>query len=311
MELSARYVSLDEVHRALGQAAEDVGGEVVRYGQSVQGRALVALKIPWLRPRAAPRHRVLVAANIHGVEVITTAVALGVIDAVRRQDAAAVALRRCAEIWVIPSINPDGYARTLTQEGHGSLAELRRNARGVDLNRNWPKPGPLPRWALALGGWGTGSADPDNAFYRGSGALSEPETGALDALLGEQRFVASANLHSTMGTLFSAHVERRDHLRGYRRLSRALRGAQTAPYTWLASRYLDWFTGEMEDHQHHHHRCWAICVECFAWPANRARAGDQSLGWRFNPSHPQAWIDNDVPAILAYLREATTMGPPA
>jgi protein MpaA len=57
-----------------------------------------------------------------------------------------------ANIWVIPDLNPDGYVR-----------DTRRNARGVDLNRNFPYD-----WRPQTG-----------TYYSGPAPASEPETRAV------------------------------------------------------------------------------------------------------------------------------------
>lgn len=279
--------------------AARVRGELVEYGASVEGRPLVAVRVP-SASKGAPR--LLCSANIHGVEFIAGRVALGLLRALADGDPRVVALRERAELWVIPSLNPDGYARTFAEGGRGVVARLRGNSRGVDLNRNFPRPGGAPPSWLPF----TGSDTPGAATYRGPHPLSEPETAALDRLFAAQRFVASANLHSFMGTVIPARVTDRPTYATYKRLCRLFGAAQPRRrYIRLASRLFDTFTGEQEDHQHHVHGTWAVCVEVFPLLASfRQHLCAPSVFWRFNPRDPEPWVDNDVPGLVAYFGAA-------
>ena len=304
----APYRSPGDRDRSLERLTARAGGTLHTYGHSVEGRPLQAAVLPRRGPVQENTKRVLLTAAIHGIEYIGVECALGMLEALGPRAAGEAAeLRRRAEIWVIPTLNPDAYARAWAQQGRGALQEVRCNARGVDLNRNFPRPAPQPRWALALGGWGTGSDELGNPFYRGTRPLSEPESAALDALMGEQGFCASANLHSTMGTLFPAHVEGGHDFATYRELCRALRRGQRTGrrYLRLASRTFDWFTGELEDHQHHAHRCWAVCVECWPfWRGRRQRREADRIFWRFNPHQPRAAVESDVAGLTSYFLAA-------
>jgi protein MpaA len=73
---------------------------------------------------------------------------------------------RGVDLWLVPSANPDGLA-----------ARTRKNARGVDLNRNFPR-----SWVHL-----------DGAVESGRGPASEPETRALMRFLErvDPRFVVS------------------------------------------------------------------------------------------------------------------------
>ena len=127
-------------------------------GRSAQGRRIVAVRTG---PPRAPV-RVLVAGSIHGNETAGHAVI--------------ARLRRAAppagvQLWTVRSVNPDGVA-------HGT----RQNARGVDLNRNFPR-----RWR--------GSGRAFDTYWPGPRAASEPETRALMRLARRIRPAFSIHYH--------------------------------------------------------------------------------------------------------------------
>jgi len=80
-------------------------------------------------------------------------------------------LRNCYTI-IVPSANPDSFNTT------------RKNANGVDLNRNFYL------------NWSTGSADPANLSYRGSAANSENETVSMINLWLEYLPQVYCNFHT-------------------------------------------------------------------------------------------------------------------
>ena len=123
---------------ALLPAAEAVAVERSVIGRSVQGRPIVSVRIG----SKDPAMRMLVVGDIHGNERAGMRIARLLI---------ALGAPREAEILVVPTINPDGVA-----------ARTRGNARGVDLNRNFPFD-----WRPLTGG-----------EYSGPGPLSEPESRA-------------------------------------------------------------------------------------------------------------------------------------
>jgi len=294
----AREATLDEL-------ASRLGGELVVYGSSVEGRPLRALRVP-SRRKDAPR--ALCCANIHGIEWIGAHVLLDLL-AQLADGRAQVAALRAAELWVIPCINPDAYARTHSTEGSGTLVELRANAHGVDLNRNFPlPPGKTPSWIPAAG-----SSTPGDATYRGPHPLCEPETRSLSELCTKIHPHVSVNLHSFMGTVIPASVRDRPSYTAYRQLCGAFADAQSGTrYRRLASRIFDVFTGEQEDHQHHNLDCWAACVEVFPVLASyRQHLRAPKLFWRFNPRDPDRWAKNDIPGIVAFIHAALALPRPS
>lgn len=290
----APYPNPDARAREVDDLAARLGERVV-FGHSVAGEPLVAVRVPSRAGPDAPK--VLCCANIHGPEYIGSRVAIGVLQSVQDGPAAPVLDR--AELWVVPCLNPDGYRRTFELAGDAPLAALRANARGVDLNRNYPLPHDARRWPLP----GAGSSDPDAATYCGPHPLSEPESAALDDLGRSHDFVAGANLHSFMGTVIPARVTDRRAFRIYRQLARAVADAQPhTRYRRLSNLVFDTFTGEQEDHQHHAHGTWAACIESFSvWATFRQHLSAPTTFWRFNPHEPKPWIENDVPGVCAWL----------
>jgi murein peptide amidase A len=119
-----------------GSAASGTGARRVLLGRSLEGRLVVADE---LGDSASPR-KVLVVGCIHGDECA----GIAILDRLRRLGAVAG-----TDLWLVPDANPDGHA-----------AGTRGNARGVDLNRNFPW-----RWR-SLGG----------VYYSGAGPASERET---------------------------------------------------------------------------------------------------------------------------------------
>lgn len=283
------YPTLEEVH---SRARER--GEARVYGTSVEGRPLLAVDLPGEGPL------VVVTAGLHGIEHIGVQVALAVLDAGPLPG---------ARLRVYPVLNPDGFARTHAVGGAGRVRELRKNARGVDLNRNFPLPwGAHPTRMPFAGG-----SDPDSATYRGPAPLSEPESSALATDLLAEPPHASINLHSFMGTLIAARVWHPSDWRGYTALCKAFRSAQTGVlgYPRLASPLFDVFTGELEDWQHHVLCCWSVCVECFSLGESLRQHARAPTGfWRFNPRDPAPVVARDAPAVRAMLEAALQLDRP-
>ena len=120
-------------------------------GTSVQGRPITAYRL------GTPGGKVVLAVgSIHGDEQA----GIEIVEYLR--DAAPIPAG--LDVWVIPTINPDGNA--VDSEG---------NANGVDLNRNWP-----PDWAPI-----DCVLVPQNCS--GPGPLSEPETSSTAGFLASIR----------------------------------------------------------------------------------------------------------------------------
>jgi N-acetylmuramoyl-L-alanine amidase len=129
------------VHALLAAAA-------LLFGHSAEHRPLTATRV------GAGPAKVLVVGSIHGNETAGRAVV--------------ARLRRMrppegVELWLVDSVNPDGV-----RDG------TRQNARGVDLNRNFPR------------GWRAGG-QPFGTYFPGRRPFSEPEAQAVRRLVSRIR----------------------------------------------------------------------------------------------------------------------------
>jgi hypothetical protein len=118
----------------------------IEAGRSVEGRRIVAVR----RGRADAPVRLLVSGSTHGTEPAGHAV-IARLRKMRPPEG--------VQVWTVRTFNPDGAARG-----------TRQNARGVDLNRNFPY-----RWRAG--------GRPFDTYYPGPRAASEPETRAQMRLI--------------------------------------------------------------------------------------------------------------------------------
>ncbi len=152
-------------------------------GRSVMGRPIRAWRLG-----EPGKRRIVLVSTMHGNEPHTRAI----LETLR--DGRAV---RGVDLWVIPTYNPDGLVRG-----------TRRNARGVDLTRNFPYD-----WA-----------DLDGSYESGPRPASEPETRAVMAFLKE---VDPRRVISFHQPLNGVDTDTKDA--GFaRRLARALRLPRTS-----------------------------------------------------------------------------------
>lgn len=200
---------------------------VIRHASSVYGTSVEGVPLTVFLPENE-KAELLILAAIHGDETETTVV---VSEALRCLPQGAL------KAAVILSGNPDGVLRG-----------TRGNARGVDLNRNFP----------------TSNWSPDPVFYKsrandardialttGERPASEPETAALIALIDELNPRAVVSLHSALACIDDS---------GASHLGRQLADRCNLPFlteigyptpgsmgTWASERKLNLVTLELED----------------------------------------------------------------
>ncbi len=176
--------------------AVPAGAKRILIGKSVDGRPIVAWSIG---SDQAPR-KILVVGCIHGNECA----GLAITSALLRRP-----VPKGVQLWVVPEVNPDGTA-----------ANMRQNAHGVDLNRNFPY-----RWRPVS----------DPTYFSGPSASSEPETRTVIALVRRIRPAVSIWYHQHMDL-----VDESGGNRGFPRRYARIAGLRATCLTFLSGTETAW-----------------------------------------------------------------------
>jgi protein MpaA len=180
--------------------ATPAAGRTVPLGRSWQGRPIAAVEVG--NPSGT---RVLVVGCIHGNETAGIAVA----EALERL------VPRDLDLWIVPDLNPDGVA-----------AGTRLNARGVDLNRNFPW-----RWRPM-----------DGVYESGPRPLSEREARIAHSLILRLRPHVTIWFHQHRDLVWASG--------GNRRIERAFARVSGLPYhplPQLAGSAISWQNNVLRD----------------------------------------------------------------
>ena len=184
--LAAQYDDLTELHTI---------------GQSVQGQDIYAMRVTEKADTKTAGHRpaVLYISAQHAREWISPEVNRRLLRYYLENygvDDRVTAIVDSTELWFVLVANPDGYDHTFTEgnrlwrknladnNGDGDITSID----GVDLNRNF-----ATNWGYDNEG---SSNNPTGQTYRGPSAMSEPETVAMDGLMGSIDFAFMVNYHS-------------------------------------------------------------------------------------------------------------------
>lgn len=202
-------------------------------GQSVEQRAIYLLKLGH-----GPK-KILLDGSHHGSEWITSFVLLTMVEhyahyyhtgqSFNGYDVRALLSEYT--LYVVPMVNPDGVEivasngrssanyEQLVEFNGGSrdFSRWKANARGVDLNRQYPT-----NWALAQS---YGPPQPAWANYAGPGPLSEPEIIALNRLHESEGFVAHLTYHTVGNMVFYYYYQTGEQLERDRALAAAVANA--------------------------------------------------------------------------------------
>ncbi len=150
----------------------------ISIGRSYEGRDLMAVKISDNVGTDEAEPEILFNSQQHAREHLTVEMAIYLLNLFTDSygsDSRITSIVNSREIWIVPTVNPDGSEYDIAT---GSYRSWRKNrqpnsgaaAVGTDLNRNWGY-----NWGCCGGSSGT----PSSSTYRGPSAFSAPETKAL------------------------------------------------------------------------------------------------------------------------------------
>lgn len=295
------YRGFGEVVAAIA-ALRDRGARVTVAGRSHEGAPVLRVEVG--DPRASRGS--LMIAGMHAMEWIGVEAGLAILDALLERGAGAA--RR---IVAFPLLNPDGYRRAERDLRAGrKLRFVRANARGADLNRNWPthwKTTRLPPRLLPF----LGTA--------GSAPGSEPEVRAvLDAIhevkqAGRTRLERALSLHSFGAMLLLPYggtwALPPEHPRLHalaREVRRALRHGSHARYRYGIRSVARWVPGffahGMELDHLLHEGMSPLLVECSRGGFSLADPSSWLVPFRwFNPPRPARHASALTHALLPFL----------
>lgn len=171
---SARFDAVNGYHNYIAMTAElqrlaADHPEIMQLesaGKSVQGRELWLMKVSDRVTQDEAEPKLLYIANMHGDEVVGRELMLYLLNELATEYQRSPRIQHLvdhAQIYIMPSMNPDGFE-----------AKRRYNARGIDLNRDFPD--------FTSDPWDTLSG-------------RAPETQAVMNLHARHQFVLAANFH--------------------------------------------------------------------------------------------------------------------
>jgi predicted deacylase len=281
-------------HDAWEDLAKSANAKTIVAGHSIEGRPI-------------PRHDfgqgvpVLLTGLMHGVEFVGS---LALLEFVRSLVESRSELLKYARLTVIPIVNPDALHANCARLASGQRAYKRCNARGVDLNRNFPRlRSDMPRNPLG------GSRFRLSPHYVGPRPLSEPETQALAEVVQETRPQVSVGFHSFGELLlypwaFTARPNPRRNR--YERAGRAfVRGLRGARYRVMQA--TDWYStvGDLDDWLDAEYGTLAFTVEVsrpMRFFANLRRLSNP-FAWQ-NPVRVGPSVVGIAPGVDALVRES-------
>ena len=275
-------------------------------GRSHEGRQIWALKISDNVGTNEDEPEVVIMAQIHAREWVSQALAMYVIETLvggYGADPRITAIVDSREVFIIPTLNPDGADFDLAGSSPRSWRKNRQPIKGstevgIDLNRNF---------GFSWGCCGGGSDKPAHRNYRGWAPWVAPEAAAYRDFVnsrvvgGRQQIRSSLTFHSAGEMVLWPYAYTRaalpktmsaDDRAAFVALSKAM--ASSNGYRPMQGSALYVADGDHDDWLYYVHRVFAITFELAAFPN------------RYYPTAEQATaeVERNREAVLYFLEQA-------
>ncbi len=278
------------------------------YGTSVGGWDLRYIK---LSTGGSGKPEILVSGNIHAHEMAAGQMVIGLLEYLAGKygdDPTATWTCDSADIYFIPVLNPDGMAKAANMQSKwGVTTFIRKNANGVDLNRNFPYPGDAPARMKNS----AGSPNKLSQTHRGPFPLSEPETAAIIRFIDERDILLSLNYHTTGGLILyppGTEIEPTPDDELFKRLGDAYEAEQFDPYEVEPAMFLYPTLGDMDDYLYHRYGLLPFTVEVGTGAATRAlqphRGTLSPIFWAYNVYFLDQEKANNIHGAMAMIKVA-------
>ncbi|MCP2166314.1 M14 family metallopeptidase [Goodfellowiella coeruleoviolacea] len=271
------YHNYAELTAELQKAATDHPNlvRVSSIGNSYEGRSLPLVKISNNPGTDQSKPEVLFTCNQHAREHLTVEMCLRIVNRLTDNYAGNAAIKSLVdsrEIWVVPTVNPDGAEYDIAA---GTLRGWRKNRQpnsgsssaGTDLNRNWGY-----QWGCCGGSSGSTGSE----TYRGASAFSAPETQRVRDFVnsrvvgGKQQITAHIDFHTYSELVLwpygytyndTAPGLTADQARAFAALGEQMAGSNG--YTPMQSSDLYITDGDVNDWMWGQHKIWSYTFEMY------------------------------------------------
>ncbi|GGM37520.1 carboxypeptidase T [Longimycelium tulufanense] len=268
----ANYHNYSEMTAALRKAASDhpAIARLSSIGKSYQGRDLWMLKISDNAAADENEPEVLFTCNQHAREHLTVEMCLRIVQRFTEgygEDANITQFVNSREIYVIPSVNPDGSEYDIETGRYRGWRKNRQPTNGTDPNRNWGY-----KWGCC----GGSSGNPNSETYRGTAPFSAPETARVRDFVnsrvvgGKQQITAHIDFHTYSELVLwpwgytyndTGPGLNADEARTFQTLGRQM--ARTNGYTPEQSSDLYITDGSVNDWMWGEHKIWSYTFEMY------------------------------------------------